>query len=94
MCLKKCKGLLRASLCLAIGYLEASDKRPEQYEKCQGVVSSYLNNNGMNFDFTAKNNNTVVRNIVKCAEDVVFGTNNINEALEKLSNKLGIDINY
>lgn len=94
MCLKKCKGLLRASLCLAIGYLEASDKKPENYEKCLGVVSSYLNNNGMNFDFTAKNNEVVVKQIVKVAEDVVFGGININEALEKLSNKLGIDINY
>lgn len=92
MSLSKCKGLLRASLCLAIGYLEHDDLQNK--DKCKEVVSKYLHNNGMKFDFTQCHNKAVIETIVNIASDVVSKNLPIESALLVLSNELGINVNY
>lgn len=92
MSLKKCKGLLRASLCLAIGYLEHSTN--ESAEKCKDVVAKYLHNNGMKFDYAQCNNKVLIDTIVDTATHVVSNDINIEGALLVLSDKLGINVNY
>ena len=88
MRLETLKGLHRASLCLAVGYIEKSDFRPETQEKCENAVARYLFNNGLRFDYTKKPNKTVVRRTVRIAEDVVFGKIELERAIERLEEML------
>ena len=84
MRLETIKGLHRASLCLAVGYIQKSDFARDTREKCEGVVAKYLNDNGIKFDFTTKPNRVVVR----LAEDVIFGGMELERAIQKLEERL------
>lgn len=88
MRLETIKGLHRASLCLAVGYIEKSDFARDTREKCEGVVANYLNNNGIKFDFTTKPNRIIVRRTVRLAEDVIFGGMELERAIQKLEERL------
>ena len=82
------KGLHRASLCLAVGYIERSDFHRDTREKCEGVVARYLNDNGLKFDFTKKPNRIIVKRTVRLAEDVIFGGMELERAIQKLEERL------
>lgn len=82
------KGLHRASLCLAVGYIEKSDFTPDTREKCEGVVAKYLYDNGLRFDFSKKPNRVVIRRTVRIAEDVIFGGMELERAIQKLEERL------
>jgi hypothetical protein len=88
MRLETIKGLHRASLCLAVGYIQKSDFARDTREKCEGVVAKYLNDNGIKFDFTTKPNRVVVRRTVRLAEDVIFGGMELERAIQKLEERL------
>ncbi len=88
MRLETIKGLHRASLCLAVGYIDRSQSTPETREKCEGIVAKYLNDNGLKFDFTKKPNRIIVKRTVRLAEDVIFGGMELERAIQKLEERL------
>ena len=88
MRLETTKGLHRASLCLAVGYIDRSQSTPDTRKKCEGIVADYLNNNGIKFDFTQKPNRIIVKRTVRIAEDVIFGGMELECAIQKLEERL------
>ena len=88
MRLETIKGLHRASLCLAVGYIETSDFSRDTRKNCEGIVADYLNNNGIKFDFTKKPNRIIVKRTVRIAEDVIFGGMELESAIQKLEERL------
>lgn len=81
------KGLHRASLCLAVGYLDKLDT-VGKFDKTVKVVTKYLKDNGLNFDYTVLANKMMVKKTVELAEEVVFGKIELERAIQKLEEYL------
>lgn len=96
MRLNELKGITRASLCLAIGYLELKPvdlSNKEQLEKCEKIVANYLNENGLKFDFSEDTKSyIVVRRTVLIARRFIANNLTMDEALSKLGKALRIQL--
>lgn len=88
MRLETIKELHRVSLCLAVGYINTSNFSVDTRHKCEGIVATYLNNNGIKFDFTKKPNRIIVKRTVRIAEDIIFGRIKLECAIQKLEERL------
>lgn len=88
MCLKKCKGLLRASLCLAVGYLDKTCTSVGSFDRCSKIVANYLQENGLNFDYSLVANKMLVKIIVETAEKVNSYEMTLEEGITLLDKRL------
>lgn len=95
MKLKYLQGISRASLFLAEGYLsEHKDEleKPEVIFRCQRIISDYLNNNGLKFDFTNGRDNIIARRTYKVARKMIKENLEPLEAIEILGKRLRLKL--
>lgn len=86
MRLDSIKGLHRASLCLAVGYYNINSVG--RFDKTVRVVTEFLHNNGLKFDYSVLANKMMVKKTVELAEEVVLGKIELARAIEKLEEYL------
>ena len=86
MRLETIKGLHRASLCLAVGYYNINSVG--RFDKTVRVVTEFLQNNGLKFDYSVLANKMMVKKTVELAEEVVLGKIELARAIEKLEEYL------
>ena len=86
MRLETIKGLHRASLCLAVGYYNLNTVG--RFDKTVKVVTKFLKDNGLNFDYTLLANKMMVKKTVELAEEVVLGKLELERAIQKLEEYL------
>lgn len=86
MSLSKVKGLHKASLCLAIGYY--NPYVPGSFDRTVKVVATYLENNGLNFDYNVLANKMVIKKTVELAEDVIKNKIELERAIVLLEEAL------
>lgn len=96
MKLNDLQGIIRASLALAIGYLEVRPSElsnPERLQECEEIVGEYLYNNGLKFDYSENSKSyIVVRRTVLIARRQIANQLTMTEALVKLEKALRIQL--
>lgn len=90
MRLEKAKGLHRASLCLAVGYMGHLETTNVvgKFDKTVKVVVNYLKDNGLNFNYNVLSNKMMVKTTVELAEKVVRKDIELESAIQQLEKYL------
>lgn len=92
MCLKNYKGLLRGALALAVSLITVKVKTTYLHQEVRSAVVTYLSDNGLPLDFSQPPNRGVITKIMWCAEDVVFRDKSMDDAIDRLSRGLKINL--
>lgn len=92
MCLKVYKGIYRGAFALAVSYLEATEVTNSTHEDLRRIVSTYLNDNGVNVDFSKPPHRSIITIIVRAGWDTYKNQMTMDEALEYLSRRLEIPL--
>lgn len=90
MKLSELQGITRASLFLAISYLETQPKVGiEELDKCEDIVAAYLYNNGLKFNFINNWNSMIIpHRITLLANTVRKKDIPYTEALDRLGKRV------
>ena len=95
MRLNELQGITRASLFLAVGYLETQETVGiDELEKCEDIVADYLYNNGLKFNFKSNWNSMIIpHRITLLARSTVKRGYSKEEAVEKLAKRVRLNCN-
>lgn len=90
MRLSELQGITRASLFLAISYLETQEKVGiEELEKCEDIVAEHLYINGLQFNFINNWNSMIIPHRITLLANTVRKQNiPYDEALDRLGKRL------
>lgn len=92
MCLKVYKGIYRGAFALVVSYLEVEEFSDETHAKIRSMVGKYLNDNGVNVDFSREPHRFIVTMIIKAGWSVCNNYSTMDEALEELSRSLELPL--